>query len=215
MKDYISKSEASGLSYLKSTDLKVLSVGISTGGAAEINMAKQSSPRHIIATTIDEKGLEITSSKVEELGLSNQISLKIEDISEPLTYKENYFDYIYARLVLHYLNREKLNSTLISLHRVAKKNARLFVVVRSDQSPEAQQEDNIYDTESGLTTYKTADGKKLTRYFHSVASISSAIENAGWEIINKEQYDEKLNAAFDRKGFWVENNVIEILAIKV
>ncbi len=214
MNDYVSKSEANGLSFLKSTDLKVFSVGISTGGAAEIRMARQSGSRHIIATTIDEKGLEVTNSKVEELGLSNQISLKIEDISEPLAYKKNYFDYIYARLVLHYLNEEKLNSTLLSLYRVAKKNARLFVVVRSDQSPEAQQKDNIYDSKSGLTTYKTADGKKLTRYFHSVASISTAIENAGWEIINTEQYDEKLNAAFDRKGFWVENNVIEVLAKK-
>ena len=52
-----SKSEKRGLKLLDPSFSNILSVGISTGGAAEINMAKKCPNAKVVATTIDEKGL--------------------------------------------------------------------------------------------------------------------------------------------------------------
>ena len=108
MKDHLesSISERNGINFLSATDRKIYSVGISTGGKAEIKMAQVDRQRQIIATTIDVAGAEYAKEHIEELGLSNQIEVKIEDVSQSLDYSEGYFDYIYARLVLHYLPKK-------------------------------------------------------------------------------------------------------------
>ena len=41
--------------------------------------------------------------------LDTQIESKFEDVSQPLPYKDSYFDYAYARLVLHYLPKKALD----------------------------------------------------------------------------------------------------------
>ena len=55
-----SKSEKRGLKLLHPNMKNILSVGISTGGSAEINIAKKCPDAKIIATTIDEKGLQFS-----------------------------------------------------------------------------------------------------------------------------------------------------------
>ncbi len=212
--EYQSESEQHGLDYMRPTDLKILSVGISTGGQAEVKMASKNPERRIVATTLDTKGVELTRELIKSAGYSDQIETKVEDVSETLPYGEAYFDYIYARLVLHYLSKEKLVTALQGLFRVTRPGGNLFVVVRSDQSDEAQQASNVYDTSTGLTTYSTPSGHQATRYFHSIESISTAIQSSGYSIMRAEQYDEMLNASFDRTGMWVKNNVIEVLASK-
>ncbi len=52
-----SPSEDNGIAVLTDNDLEVLSVGISTGGVAEIRMAEKNPKRHVVATTIDEEGV--------------------------------------------------------------------------------------------------------------------------------------------------------------
>lgn len=214
MAEYQSKSERNGLGYMRETDISVLSVGISTGGSAEIKMVEAAPNRHVTATTLDDAGINFTRKLIAKAGLSEQIDAKIEDVSEPLSYPDNNFDYVYARLVLHYLSRDKLAIALNSLYRVTKSDGRLFVVVRSNESDEAKQSDNTYDEATGLTTYATPSGHSATRYFHDIPSISKAVSAAGYTIGHTTQYDEMLNASFDRTGMWVKNNVIELLAKK-
>lgn len=103
-----SASEDHGIAALTDQDLKVFSVGISTGGIAEMRMAELNRKRHIIATTIDQDGVAFAKEQIAELHLENQIDAKVEDVSEPLPYANNHFDYIYARLVLHYLPKTNL-----------------------------------------------------------------------------------------------------------
>lgn len=211
-----SLSEKHGLEALRDDDLHVLSVGISTGGEAEITMAKANSERRIVATTLDIEGAALVAQKIEQIGLSHQVMVRIEDVAQevPLHQGEPY-DYAYARLVLHYLSARQLNRALQNLHDSLRDNGRLFVVVRSAESDEAKQSTNTYDSETCLTTYVTAGGQTATRYFHTQDSITSALVANGFTIDSISQYDEKLSPSFNRdNGVWVPNNLIEVTASK-
>lgn len=79
-------SENNGLALITEQDRRIYSVGISTGGTAEIRMATASPERKIIATTIDQEGAKFAQRKITEAGLLDQIKVKIEDVSAPLPY---------------------------------------------------------------------------------------------------------------------------------
>lgn len=121
-------SEEYGISLIENKDKNILSIGISTAGSAEIEMARRNSNSHIIATTIDNKGLEFTKRIIIQEGLEDRIELKIEDISKKLPYNDNYFDFVYARLVLHYLDNKQLEKSLSEIYRVMKFDSRYSVM---------------------------------------------------------------------------------------
>lgn len=214
-----SRSEDAGIALLAGEDLAIYSVGISTGGVAEIRMAELNPGRHIIATTIDEKGLEFAQKFIAEKDFDKQIDSKIEDVSKPLPYGDDQFDYIYARLVLHYLAKDVLPGALAELKRVLKPGGKLFVVVRSTECTDAKRPDNTYDPVTGLTTYQITnpDGQTRTfqRHFHTRDSIGRAVAAAGFEVQRTDQYDETLFMDFmHSKPSPHTDNVIELLATK-
>jgi predicted O-methyltransferase YrrM len=86
-----STSEENGIKILTPYDKKIYSVGISTGGVAEIRMLADHSERHIISTTIDAKGAEFAKRQVDNMGLTNRIEIKIEDVSPTLTLSSRVF----------------------------------------------------------------------------------------------------------------------------
>lgn len=68
-----SRSEENGLRLLKDTDLQILSVGVSTGGVAEVRMAQSADPkRHIVATTVDDKGAADAKTTLKKKALVNK-----------------------------------------------------------------------------------------------------------------------------------------------
>ena len=213
-------SEDNGIAALTSDDLRVLSVGISTGGVAEIRMAEANPKRHIVATTIDEEGVAFAKKYITERQLDGQIEAKIEDVAEPLPYADAYFDYIYARLVLHYLPKDKLVAALAELHRVLKPGGRLFVVVRSTQCPDATREDAHFDPVTNVTSCSFTDDKtgkvhSYSRYFHTEDSISKYVAEAGFNVAYTKAYDEHLYVDFMRTELSPKtDNVIELLATK-
>jgi cyclopropane fatty-acyl-phospholipid synthase-like methyltransferase len=212
-----SRSEQDGLGCLQDTDLRILSVGISTAGRAEILMAQQNSNRHIVATTLDAHGAASTREQIAAAGLSDRITVKLEDISaEPVPYDADAFDFVYARLVLHYLSAQALEVALSNIQTILKKGGMLFVVVRSTESEEIQMKaDVVIDENTQLTTYTNSEGVPATRYFHTQHSISSALERHGFVIERISQFDEDLSTSFDRNnGIWNPNNLIELIAYK-
>lgn len=215
-----SKSEDNGIALLTDADKTIYSVGISTGGIAEIRMAEANPACHIIATTIDDEGLAFAQKFIHEKGLEAQIETKLEDAAQPLPYDDNYFDFIYARLVLHYLPKAALDAALAELHRVLKKGGRLFVVVRSVNCPDATDPSATYDPETGLTTRtrineETGQQKSTVRYFHSEKSITDHVEKAGFSVQRIQSYDERLYSDFMRtKQSPHDDNVIELVAVK-
>lgn len=214
-------SEDNGIAVLTNDDLQVLSVGISTGGVAEIRMAEANPKRHIVATTIDKEGATFAQKYIAEKHLENQIEAKIEDVAEPSPYPNATFDYIYARLVLHYLPKDKLRKALAELYRVLKPGGKLFVVVRSIKCPDATCREANFDPGTNLTTSciltdeQTGKTRSYSRYFHTEESIGQYVAEAGFDITYTKAYDEHLYMDFMRTKLKPKtDNVIELLAVK-
>ena len=206
-------SEINGIELVDEKDLNILSVGISTAGNAEIEIAKRNPQSHIIATTIDGNGIKLTREAIIKQGL--------EDISKKLDYGNDYFDYVYARLVLHYLDNEKLKSALSEIYRVLNKNGKLYVVVRSINAWEAKLDGSSYDEKTGLKkhpdlrTYGTDNVKYCYRRLHSKESIRNFLEEAGFKIEHIKEYEEYLSVDYNRKEINEKpSELIEVLAKK-
>jgi len=207
-------SENNGLAAIAEQDQKIYSVGISTGGAAEMRMALASSTRHITATTIDREGANFAKKQIKEAGLLSQIDVKVEDVASPLSYVSEYFDFVYARLVLHYLPKNSLMQALDELYRVLKKGGKMFVVVRSVDCIEAQNKCSLYDPQTRLTTY-TSGGLSYSRYFHSEESIRDSLVSSGFYIKHVKNYSEQLCVDFQRMQASQQiDPLIEVLATK-
>jgi ubiquinone/menaquinone biosynthesis C-methylase UbiE len=216
----LSKSEKSGLSLLKKNDKVIFCPGVGTG-TAEIRMALDNPERKIIATTIDEEEIGKVANRIKETGLSNQIELKLEDIRKPMPYQNNCFDFIYARLVLHYLSKQELEEALKELYRVLKPDGRIFIVVRSTNSPEAHLNGSTYDKKTRITTYPFYDneghktGTTRRRYFHSIESISEHVIQSGFKVVYVKEYKESLYSDFVREKIaFYPSFVIEIVVKK-
>lgn len=214
-------SEENGIALIKESDRNVLSVGISTGGVAEIRMLKNNSKLKIIATTIDEKGLEFSRKIIEKNGLQDKIELKLEDVSKPMPYSDNYFDFIYARLVLHYLDIKQLRTALQELKRVLKENGKLFIVVRSTKDVAVSLEDSEYNPENGMIkhadyrTIGTDDVKYIYRNFYSEESIKKYLNEANFTIEYIKEYEEQLYSDYERKELALKPAyLLEVLAKK-
>jgi SAM-dependent methyltransferase len=211
-------SEENGLGLIRDTDLSVFSPGISTGGFAEIRMALANPNRKIIATTIDQKGLDYANKNIEELGLSDRVQTRLEDLTKEYPYPNEFFDFIYARLVLHYLSFQELNKVLAQFRGSLKMNGELFVVVRSVKNLDGVS-GLEYNSETKMTTeiYRNAEGKIVghgQRYFHSPESISSHLNEAGLGVVYLREYQEQLYEDFMRTRPVVKKDeVIEMLAI--
>lgn len=198
-----SQSEEWGLSFLRNQHKNIYSIGISTEGFSEIRMALDNSERKIIATTIDKKGILRTKELVDKYSVNNQIELKIEDISKNLPYNSDSFDFIFARLVLHYLDDKSLINALKSIKRIIKDNGSFIVIVRS-YDWESEVSGALFDPSTGFTTYPNINDKGeifkySTRRLHTVGSISSYLEKFGFMIKDLEMFTEYIYLDYERK----------------
>lgn len=214
-----SVSEERGIAQLRDSDLVIFSPGISTAGFAEIRMAQDNPQRKIIATTIDKKGLAFAEEVIAQTDVAAQIETRYEDLRNG-QYPDNYFDSIYARLVLHYLSCEDLDAVLSRFYASMKPNGRLFVVVRSVKNADYDHPDVTFDPDTNLTTitYRKSDGTvegQSIRYFHTPESICGHLQKAGFSIDVLSEYQERLYKDFMRQEISPkEDFVIEVVAKK-
>lgn len=212
-------SEERGLEWLDTSDINIFSPGISTAGFAEIRMAQAHPLRKIIATTIDEKGLAFARQIITELGLETQIETKLENIVTG-ELPENFFDFVYARLILHYLSVTDLETVLQKLADSLKHDGKIFIVVRSEKNIPTDNEDITYDPNTKMTSipHYRQDGSLRyleVRYFHSPESIKAHLEQAGFAIISIDEYEEQLYTDFMREELSdTVDHVIEVKATK-
>ncbi len=216
-----SKSEKRGLKLLNPDMEKILSIGISTGGSAEINMARNCPKAKIIATTIDEKGLKFSIEKMSSYSEFAQIEAKIEDVSKPMPYSDNTFDYVYARLVLHYLNKQQLNDVLNEIYRVLKPNGTLFIVARNNKEWELTKPEFIisYDEETNITTYYEQWKKEIVRkrQFLSEKQLEDILIQHKFKIKSVKSYKERLFTDYERTKKYQSkkpNYLTEVVAVK-
>jgi len=211
----ISPSEQNGLKLLTPKDETIYSIGISTAGIAELEMVKNHNRRKVIATTIDQKGAAFATDFIAKNNKTSQIEVKIEDISKLLPYPNNYFDFIYARLVLHYLSKDVLDKTLLEIKRVLKKGKSLYIVVRSTKCYDANVQNATFDVTTGLTTYQLENNKPSSRYFHTEETISKHIIKSKLKLKYIKSNSEQLFTNFMRTvksdNF---DELIELVAVK-
>lgn len=206
-------SENNGISLLTQQHANVYSVGISTGGVAEMRMAKLHAHRQIIATTIDSEGAQFAKQAIDAAGLAHQISVKVEDVTETLPYATGSFDFIYARLILHYLTKDSLQKALIEMYRILKNEGSLFVVVRSTDCAEAKNASS-YNPNTGLTMY-TFQNNSYFRHFQTEESIQTNLRSAGFLIEQIQSYEEQLCVDFKRTQLSPNMDaLIEVIATK-
>jgi len=213
-------SEERGLAQLRESDRMIFSPGISTAGFAEIRMAQQNPNRKIIATTIDLDGLRFARQTIAQVGLDDQIDTREQDLRSEWNYPENYFDFIYARLVLHYLSAQELDLVLAGFNKSLKPDGKTFIVVRSVKNVDPNDVNNSYDPTTKLTTvtYKNSDGQVVgsgSRYFHTPETISKHLNTAGLRVDQLTEYQERLYKDFMRREVSPrEDHVIEVIASK-
>lgn len=201
-------------------DFKIFSVGISTAGRAEVEMAKRFPSTSIYATTIDQAGIEKAIKNAEVAGVSDRVTLALEDVREKSPNQDSSFDFIYARLIFHYLTASELDSALLELYRMLKAGGKLFVVVRSesniphDKPVEFSPETMItaiphYDSSGKVTSWER-------RYFHSPETISSHLRKAGFAVVSFDEYDEELLFGFAGEGgqTYPIDHLVEVIATK-
>lgn len=212
-----SLSEENGLALIRDTNLSIFSPGISTGGFAEIRMALANPGRKVAATTLDQKGLDYATKNIAELELTERVSAKLEDLTKEFPYPNDFFDFVYARLVLHYLSFQDLNKVLIEFRRSLKRGGGLFVVVRSAKNKDSEKKLE-YDSETRMTTenYTDAAGNIIDRgqrYFHTPETIAAHLNEAGFEVVHLKEYEEQLYKDFMRTQLATKKDqVIEVLA---
>jgi len=212
-----SLSEEHGLSLLRNSDLHIFSPGISTAGIAEIRMAMENPKRKIVATTIDEKGLEFARKTIADSGFENQIVTRLEDVRTKDAFPRNVFDFIYARLILHYLSKADLDNVLKSFNKSLKPGGGLFVVVRSVKNI-PQRKDVTFDPTTHLTSIPHYnDGGNLismeSRYFHTPESITKHLTRAGFTVEYLSELQEQLYIDFERTVYSpITDHIIELVA---
>ncbi len=130
-------------------------------------------------------------------------------------FNDDSFDFIYARLVLHYLPKTELVQALSELHRVLKDGGKLFVVVRSSTCYEATSKNAIFDLLTGLTTYTSNDGNSYSRFFHTENAIQEYLNASGFTIQYVKSYEEQLCIDFQRTQLsnYIDS-LIEVLSFK-
>lgn len=217
-----SKSEKRALKQLDKNMLNILSVGISTGGSAEINIARKCSNANIVATTIDEKGLQFSNEKLKNYKEAERITTKIEDVSKKMPYKDNTFDFVYARLVLHYLSKQQLEKALNEIYRVLKPGGKFFIVARNKKEWELTKPEFIisYDEKTNLTTYYEQWKKDVvrTRQFLSQQELQEILIKHNFSVKSCKDYREYLYTDYERTNknkSSKPNYLTEVVATKI
>ena len=184
-----SESELRGINSLSESDKLILSIGISTMGNAEIEMARRLPSRKIIATTIYKDGITKVREKIDGSGImKGQIQVKLEDIRDgKMPYDNSMFDFIYARMALPYLTKTELEHSLKEIYRVLKPGGKLYVAVRSVDDWEYKLPGAYTDKLTGQTTYPRTvhvdDALTISRTFFSNDSLAEYVLSASFEII--------------------------------
>ncbi len=199
------ESELIAINSLSENDKSILSIGISTMGNAEIEMARRLRSRKIIATTIYKDGIAKVQEKINRSGIAkDQIQIKLEDITnKSMPCNDNTFDFVYARMSLPYLTETQLRHSFNEIYRVLKPGGRFYFAGRSTKDWEYNLPGAYTDSSTGQTIYPSTvhvDGTStLRRIFFSSDSLMKYVLAANFEVIEPPKiFSERLFCDFER-----------------
>ena len=150
----------------------------------------------------DTLAIEYTKEKMSTFPEGERIEAKIEDVSKKMPYKAKTFDFVYARLVLHYLTKQQLDAALKEIYRVMKPNGKIFIVARNNKEWEIKRPEYVvsYDEKTNMTAYYEQWKKEAVRkrQFLSQQQLKSVLVEHGFKILSAKDYRERLYTDYER-----------------
>lgn len=107
---------------------KILDIAAGTADIG-IKAFEHINPTHITGIDISEKMLEIGNEKIAAAGLSDKVTLKVEDVSR-MSFKDNTFDAAITSFGIR--NFDKLEQSMQEIHRVLKPNGKFVILEMSE-----------------------------------------------------------------------------------
>jgi len=198
-----SLTEEMGLGLLTDGDLNIVSIGVSTLGHSEVRMLQAQPERTVVATTLDEAGAQHTEELFKQFELSDRATVLVEDVAKQVSADPESVDFVYARLVLHYLPDQKLTAALQNIFDVMKPGAGLYIVVRS-YDWESEVAGAVFNPATGLTTipHYDRDFKVVhtsQKRLHTVGSLTHFVREAGFEVQFIESLEERIYGGYKRE----------------
>lgn len=189
----------------------IKSIGISTGGYFEGYWAERG--KKVIATTLDRKGMEYTKNFLKEL---ENLTFKIEDVTQNMPEENCTYDVVYSRLCLHYISDIELKKALTECYRVLKKEGHIIVIVKSLNDWTAKTEGAYYEPETGYTyTPSIKRYSKISRRLHSIQSITEALSTVGFKVQYCNEFTETIYEDYERTVIEVPDaTLIEVYGTK-
>jgi ubiquinone/menaquinone biosynthesis C-methylase UbiE len=119
----------------------------------------------VVQTDLSEEGVNLMSSKVEEL-VKDRVEITQLDMDNPLPFENESFDVVYCHLGIHYFTELKTQEIFAEIYRILKPNGVIALLTNSTDDPEFKNPENSEKIEED---YYLFDGIKK-RYF-SVESM--------------------------------------------
>lgn len=207
-----SPTEQHAIDFLEGLSFDTIkSIGISTAGYFEGYWAERG--KKVIATTLDRKGMEYTKHLLKEV---ENLTFKIEDVTQNMPEGNCTYDVVYSRLCLHYISDIELKKALAECHRVLKKDGHIIVIVKSLNDWTAKTEGVYYEPETGYTyTPSIKRYSKISRRLHSIKSITEALSTAGFRVQYSNEFTETIYEDYERTVIEVPDaTLIEVYGTK-
>lgn len=175
----------------------IKSIGISTAGFIEGYYASQG--KKVVATTLNNEGIEYMRKILKDVKGCNNIEYRCEDASKKSKDDNNSFDLIYSRMCFHYLTDLELSIALNDCYRILKTNGKFFIALKSANDRMAIAPNSKIDKKTGLTVVSDYElYSNQNRRFHTIESISEAVTKAGFIIENVIEIKERLCKDWER-----------------
>ena len=210
-----SKTEDYGIKLIPYNTQYMLSIGISTSGSAEIRMAKKYGSAKIIATTLDKDGISFAKNMIAKYGVASQVKIKFEDVRKDMIYPDECFDFVYARLVLHYLTSAELDKALKEIYRVLRPGGLFYLVMHDKNDRTILLNTKEYDPTTNLTTFLNTNGQLAKRQFFEAYELEDLLTDKNFKIASIKHWQERLFADFERtKANKKKSKLISVVAFK-
>ena len=178
--------------------ISIKSIGISTAGFIEGYYASKG--KRVVATTLDNDGIEYMKMILKDVDGCDNIEYRCEDASIKSKDDDNSFDILYSRMCLHYLTDDELATALENCYRILKPNGIFFIALKSANDRMAKASNSKIDNKTGLTIVSDYElYANQNRRFHTIESISEAVQKAGFKIENIVEIKERLCKDWERK----------------
>lgn len=143
------------------------------------------------AIDISSNAIEFVNKTKDFLGI-NSLKARVGDISQPLEFKENYFDLVYSNLALQFFELEQMSLIFKNVSEVLKENSKFLFSTKK--------EGDKYFNFGNKINNNAFEYKGIIRYFYSFDELKNLLSDH-FEILKFES-DEHTNIDSSVSVWW-------------